>query len=217
MTKFFINDTTKVYKKSLLDNFFKEKMGLEALRIAYFSVKEGIEKARKYIHNHPYEFINLGHKATTINTKILAEFRESYEKDYILNQEIKTIYTNRMIYFLINRKVLICFKAINENSIVKNMMTGRHSAIMRGEDVTFNKRVREELHKLGVDLSLPLYYIGYNISDTGSIKTYCLRYSENQIAFSLNLSELFAPKEIDYEVNYKGVEFNNDNKKEVVI
>lgn len=208
----------KLDKKSLFDNFFKEKIGQEALRLAYNSVKSGGKSADDYIHNHPHEFVNLGHKANTINAKIVAKFRKSYQKDYTLNQKIKSFYTYKMIYFLIDRKVLICFKAVDEKSIVKNKMTSRHSAVMRGENVTFNKRVKEELHKLGVDTSIiPLYYIGFNFSDSGGINIYCLRYFNNQIAFKLNLSEMFALKSDDLHVDYNGDESSNDNQKKDVI
>uniref|UniRef100_UPI0039A45518 hypothetical protein n=1 Tax=Ornithobacterium rhinotracheale TaxID=28251 RepID=UPI0039A45518 len=209
--------TAKVHKKSLLDNFFKEKIGLEALEVAYNAVKRGLRDAVEYIHKNPYEFINLKHKANTINSKIVAEFIKNCEKDYNFSRRVHRLNTHGMTYFVIDRKFLICFKAIDERMFVNNQLTNRHRTIMEGGDVIFNKRVREELYRLGVSFEIPLYYVGFSGNGTGVFGVRFLRYFDNQIAFHLNLSELFFSEETnDNEVRFKGGK-NDEGEEEVAV
>lgn len=178
------------------------------MKLVYTSVNEGIEDTIKYIHEHPYEFINLGHRATFINCKIVAKFKESYSnKSYLINR-INHIYSNKSIYFLIDEKYLLCFKAIDAKKYISNSKSKRHLTIMKSGEAVFSKKIMEELVKRGIHFKIPLYFAGFNGNEKGLFSTFIIRYFNEKIDFEMNLSELFASDSLGYKVHLRGGEMN---------
>ncbi|MRM83351.1 hypothetical protein [Riemerella anatipestifer] len=192
-----VNFITNVVKFQEVDNYMSDKNLKDVLNIVHQSVIEGYKNAKNYISKNEYEFMSKRHEANTYNTKIVAAFLKEINKNVKLSSRVKLFCSHSMIYFLVDRKFLMCFKAINNNDMVSNMLTGRHNNVMKVGGVSLNKRILDELAKIGIHRTPPLYYIGYHQPSNGALNIKCLRYFNYKPVFNLDLSEMFSKETED--------------------
>lgn len=147
------------------------------------------------------------------NSMIVAEFCKKAESDFKISTRIFRFTASNTVYFLLDNKVLFCFKGIDEKDKIGNRDSKRHRNVMLGDPVFMNKRVVEILSKRGIIKQPPIYYFGYHLPKNRELSIKCVRYENNEVAFSLDLREIFFKKE-----GIKLVIKNNyaKNKKEVV-
>lgn len=204
----------KTNKKNLFDKYLQEIGCQKVLSNAYESIRDGYKKSRDYIANNPYEFLRKSSMSDKYNSMIVAEFCKKAESDFKISTRIFRFTASNMVYFLLDNKVLFCFKGIDEKDKIGNRDSKRHRNVMSGDPVFMNKRVVEILSKRGIIKQPPIYYFGYHLPKNRELSIKCVRYENNEVAFSLDLREIFFKKE-GIKLVIKNTNYAK-NKKEVV-
>lgn len=190
-------------QKNLCDQYLQEISCHKVLSDAYKSIRDGYKKADDYIIQHPYEFLRKTSISDKYNSKIVAEFCQRIYSDFRMSSRIFHFTTRNMIYFLLDDKILFCIKAMDQKDRIKNRDSKRYKNVMEGYPVSMNKEVIEVLEKRRIVKQPPIYYIGYFLSKNEGLRIKCIRYENNDIAFSLDLKEIFFKEEIDILVKNK--------------
>lgn len=159
------------------------------LEIAYQSVVEGYSKSLTRIKNEKDVFRDLGLQSAIINADIKAIFDAKFESDYSINKRIKFFKARKTEFYLIDRKILLCFKSIDKFGKIKNIKTDRIKSILEGNDIIFNQSVEKDFRRNKINEQPPIYFVGFNFSEGEVVK--CIRYFNNEVVFNIDLTKRF--------------------------
>lgn len=205
------NGSTNLHNKSVFDKEVTNKKYNDFIRHAYEGVVEGYARSQKFIIDNPFEFFNKRHQASTINSKMIANFYSKLNSDFKAFDMTLKISTYGMTYFLLDNKALFCFKTMDKEGMINNAKTERFDDTKAGNDVSLKKTVKNELQKRGIEHQPPIFYFGYIPNENGGITVKLIRFENNSIAYELNLSDYFRSTE-KLNINIKNQSQNGESK-----
>lgn len=205
------NGSTNIHNKSVFDKEVSNKKYNDFIRYAYEGVVEGYARSQKFIIDNPFEFFNKRHQASTVNSKMIANFYSKLNSDFKAFDMTLKMSTYGMTYFLLDNKALFCFKAMDKEGKINNAQTVRFDNTKAGNDVTLKKSIRNELRRRGIEHQPPIFYFGYIPNINGGITVKLVRFENNKIAYELNLSEYFRLSE-KININIKNKSQNGESK-----
>lgn len=176
-------------KKGRYDQEINGKNFNRILEIAYHSVVEGYSKSLIRIKNEKEVFRDLSLQSAIINADIKAIFEAKFESDYSINKRIKFFKARKTEFYLIDRKIFLSFKSIDELGIIKNIKTDRIKSILEGNDIILNQSVEKEFRRMKINEQPPIYFVGFNFWKGEVVN--CIRYFNNEVIFNIDLTKRF--------------------------
>lgn len=190
-----VNKSTKF---SLDSQGIGEATKLNFLRNAYDSVNAGIAKSKKDFENDPEQFGFRNMKSMWLSSSIKKIFKSKFLTDFQLRNSVRHLKSFGVDYFILEGKVIVCFKKMDVKSRISGFYSKRFKEILAGGKVRYSKKMLEILGNLGIQKALPIYYIGHVLDSHGrAVDTRIVHYNENGIAYQESLKSLFLPSLFD--------------------
>ena len=163
------------------------------LKLAHESVRKGIENSSKEFSRDPAQYDFRTAKAVWMNAQIKKLFQQSLLMSTLRNK-VKHLKSHGVDYYLLQGKMLVCFKKMDKKSRVSGFYSKRFKNSLMGGSVNYSKRMLDNLSKMGIIKPLPIYYVGHIIDTSGKlIDVRLVNYENLKVSTLLSLVELFKP------------------------
>ncbi|MEW2919976.1 hypothetical protein AB1A65_00810 [Muricauda sp. ANG21] len=170
-----------------------EETCVELLKLAYESVKSGIDNSRREFHRDPAQYDYRTAKAVWMNAQIKKLFQEAFIKSS-LRTKVKHLKSHGVDYYLLDGKMLLCFKKMDYRNRVSGFYSKRFRDALSGNAVHYSKSMLDNLSRMGISKPLPIYYIGHILDKANRlVDVRLVNYEDMKIKVLQSLSILFSP------------------------
>lgn len=174
-----------------------------AMRTAYDAIKKGIDESTVEFNTRTKQYEFRGSKSTWMTSAIKRIFIQKISES-VIGQKIRQIKSYGADYFLIEDKLLLCFKKMNRKGRVNGFSTKRFRSLMEGGMVQYSKAMLDVLAKMGIRQQVPIVFVGHIIDSIGSledIRMVC--YHNNEVIYMESLKHKFQSNLFSVQIDEK--------------
>lgn len=187
------------------------------MKMAHVAVTEGVNNSRKKFVQDPMDFDYRCAKSVWMNSQIKKHFKLLFSYDNFLKGKVRHLKSHGVDYYVIEGKILVCFKKMDLKSRVSGFYSKRFKDILLGNKVHYSKSMLDNLAAMGISKPLPIYYVGHVLDSIGRlVDVRIVHYNNMSVAYEESLTDMFTTnlftlganttdvKQIDVEVKSKG-------------
>jgi hypothetical protein len=162
-----------------------------AMRTAYDAIKKGIDESTIEFNSRIKQYEFRGSKPTWMTSAIKRVFIQKISES-VIGQKVRHIRSYGADYFLIEDKLLLCFKKMNRKGRVNGFSTKRFKSLMEGGMVQYSKAMLDVLAKMGIRKQVPIVFVGHILDSIGcleDVRMVC--YHNNEVIYMESLRHKF--------------------------
>lgn len=170
------------------DNF--KKIFLEVKE----SIEQGVANANSNFINDPEQFDFRGARAIYTTSSVKKLFRKTIYTNEDVRSLVKHIRSHGVDYFLINGKILLCIKKMDNKGRVSSFYSKRFQQTINGGKVSYSVKMLNLLSELGIKKPLPICFAGYVLNKSGRLDNmFLVNYKHGKVENVVSLKVMFEP------------------------
>jgi hypothetical protein len=140
-----------------------------AMKTAYDAIKKGVDESTFEFNTRIKQYEFRGSKSTWMTSAIKRIFIQKISES-VMGQKVRHIRSYGADYFLIENKLLLCFKKMNRKGRVNGFSTKRFRSLMEGGMVQYSKAMLDVLAKMGIRKEVPIVFVGHILDSIGCLE-----------------------------------------------
>lgn len=183
-----------------------EELVVKFLKCAYDSVVQGVSNSNKEFERDREQYSYRCGKSVWLISNIKKLFKQNFLSSE-LYRKVMHLRSYGADYYMLDGKVLFCFKKMTQRSRVQGANSLRFKDAMAGNLTKYSISMLRVLSDMGILKPLPIYYVGYVLDSKGFLSDVRLtHYKDNKIDYLISLRDLFNDDDLFNIVSGSGVD-----------